>query len=78
MKLESQTSRAEHLAWCKKRALEYVDAGDNNQAYASMVSDMRKHPETENHIAIMLGMQLLVAGHLEGERQMREFIEGFN
>src|SRR6266571_4986291 len=60
----SASSRSEHLAWCKKRALEYCDLGDVNQAFASMSSDLGKHPETANHAAIKLGMMLLMAGHL--------------
>ena len=71
-------SRAEHLAWCKKKALEYVDAGDLSQAYSSMVSDLRKHPETEKHSAIHLGMMMLMGGHLNTSEKMRDFIEGFN
>ena len=71
-------SRAEHLAWCKKRALEYCDIGDVNQAYASMASDLGKHPETSNHAAIQLGMMMLAAGHLGSPMKMREFIKGFN
>ncbi len=71
-------TRAEHLAWCKKRALEYVNAGDVNQAYASMASDLGKHPETANHGAISLGMMMLMSGHLSSPMKMREFINGFN
>lgn len=73
-----ETSRAEHLAWCKERALEYCDTGDLNQAYASMVSDLRKHPETEKHAAIELGMMMLMGGHLNSQMEMRKFIEGFH
>jgi hypothetical protein len=40
-------SREEHLAWCKKRALEYLDDGDINSAIASMISDLARHPETQ-------------------------------
>ena len=65
-------TRSEHLAWCKERALEYVDRGDYPQAWTSMVSDMEKHS------AIQLGTQLLFAGHLSTDSQMRRFIEGFN
>jgi hypothetical protein len=36
--------RDEHLAWCKKRALEYWRAGDLANAVASMGSDLDKHP----------------------------------
>ena len=71
-------SRADHLAWCKMRALEYVDAGDVNQAFASMGSDLNKHPETANHSAMELGMMLLMGGHLSAPQKMREFINGFN
>jgi hypothetical protein len=30
-----EQSRSEHLTWCKRRALEYCDAGDPSQALAS-------------------------------------------
>jgi hypothetical protein len=75
---EDQTTRAEHLKWCKQRALEYCDMGDVAQAFASMSSDLGKHPETENHAAIQLGTMLLIAGHLNSPAEMRKFIEGFN
>lgn len=71
-------TRAEHLAWCKQRALEYVDKGDVTDAYASMASDLSKHPETEKHAAIQLGMMLMMSGHLSTAPKMREFINGFN
>lgn len=71
-------SRAEHLAWCKTRALEYVERGDMPQAFASMASDLSKHPETANHGAIELGFMMLMGGHLENPSEMRRFIEGFN
>jgi hypothetical protein len=35
-------TRSEHIGWAKKRALEYLDAGDLQQACASMVSDLGK------------------------------------
>lgn len=70
--------RQEHLKWCKKRALEYCDTGDTKNAFASMVSDLGKHPETADHSGIELGVRLLVAGHLSTITKMREFIEGFN
>lgn len=71
-------SRAVHLAWCKERALEYVDAGDLQNAYASMASDLNKHPETAGHIGIGLGMMQMIGGHLSTPDAMRHFIEGFN
>jgi hypothetical protein len=71
-------NRNEHLAWCKERALGYCDAGDVNQAWASFVSDMRKHEETANHDGLMLGAQLLFGGFHDRPAEMRRFIEGFN
>jgi hypothetical protein len=75
---EGGVTRAEHLAWCKTRALAYVDARDLPNAFASLVSDLRKHPETEGHEAMTLGMVLLFAGRLDTAKDMRDFIEGCN
>ncbi len=69
-------TRAEHLAWCKKRALEYVDAGELNNAITSMLSDMEKHPETKG-----VNPNLAMAGilfHNKSREDARRFIEGFN
>ena len=76
--METTVSRAEHLAWCKQRALEYVDRGDVSQAFASMGSDLGKHPETASHSGIQLGMMMLMGGQLATASEMRKFIEGFN
>jgi len=74
----SESTRAEHLDWCKQRALEYVRIGDNAQAFSSMTSDLGKHPETANHTALELGLLLLMNGHLDRPGEMEEFIRGFN
>lgn len=71
-------TREEHMQWCKDRALEYVNIGDLRQGFMSMTSDLRKHPETENHSAIELGFMLLMSNNLNTEAAMRDFIEGFN
>lgn len=71
-------NRQAHLEWCKKRALEYVDNNDLAQAYSSMASDLHKHPETEKHAGIELGMGLVMMGQLNTQEKMRKFIEGFN
>lgn len=69
-------TRAEHLAWCKERALEYVEAGDLDQAVTSMGSDLDKHPE------LKCNPYLLMAGALDAQkgdaRAVRRWIEGFN
>lgn len=71
-------TRDEHMAWCKKRALEYIDRGDIPNAVTSMASDLGKHPETEGHIGINLGMMMLMSGSLSDPREARRFIDGFN
>ena len=73
-----EPTRQEHLAWCKERALVYVNLGDIEQAFASMASDLGKHPETANHSGIQLGAMMLFAGRLTTAQDMRKFIEGFN
>lgn len=71
-------TRREHLDWCKKRALEYVDQNDLSQDFASMISDLRKHPETEKHSGIELGIMIMFDNKLDSPEEMRKFIEGFN
>jgi hypothetical protein len=72
-------TRDERLAWCKERALEYVDRGDVSQGFASMLSDLRKHPDLESHIGIQLGVGLmLVPGWITNAHEVRHWIEGFN
>ena len=72
------TPRAEHLAWCKTRALEYIDAGDTQGAFASLMSDLNKHPDTADHGARELGAMLMMSGFLSTVQEMRDFIEGCN
>lgn len=70
-------NRADHLAWCKQRALEYVDQGDLASAVASMTSDLGKHEETvaSNPFLMMLAMNYVLSGDANG---VRRWIEGFN
>lgn len=70
--------RSDHLEWCKKRANEYVEKDDLKQAFASFQSDMSKHEETANHLALEMGTMMLIAGHLETQKQMENWINGFN
>jgi hypothetical protein len=52
--------------------------GDVQQAFTSMASDLGKHPETDHHSGIQVGMGLLIIGSLSTPEKMRKFIEGFN
>jgi hypothetical protein len=69
-------TRDEHLAFCKARALEYLDAGDLGNALASMGSDLSKHPETQNVglERMALGMRYAIDGDAAG---LRRWVEGF-
>lgn len=70
-------TRQEHLQWCKERAIELLDAGDDVEAFASMCSDLNKHDETRDHIGIQLGTMQLFGMGLSGEK-LRRWIDGFN
>lgn len=76
--MASSQTRAEHLAWCKARALEYVNRGDVNGGLTSMFSDMEKHPETRDHIGNRIGLQMMMIGALSSPHEARRFIEGYN
>jgi len=68
--------RKEHLAWCKQRALEYVEQGDLPQAVASMTSDLTQHRETAQSADLsIMGMMEAMHGNTAG---LRRWIEGFN
>lgn len=70
--------REEHLAECKRRALEYLDRGDPKEAPTSMMSDLDKHPETAGHIGITVGVMFMtLPGWLEKPAEVRRWIEGF-
>ena len=71
-------TRAEHLQWCKDRAIEYIKVGDAEQAFASFGSDMAKHTDTANHSALKLGAMLFFGGHLATPAKMEQWINGFN
>lgn len=69
-------TRAEHLQWCKDRAIEELP--DVQNAFASFHSDIRKHDETRDHVALQMMSQMFFGGNLSTSAQMKEFIEGFN
>ena len=72
-------TRAEHLEWAKKRALECLDRGEVREGFTSMLSDLRKHPELENHIGGKIGVEfMLLPGWIDNEREVRNWIVGFN
>lgn len=69
-------TRADHLAWAKARALDVLETGTIEDAFASLAADLQKHRELEQHVGIGLGMQMLGAGLITTREQMRRHIEG--
>lgn len=71
-------TRDEHLEWCKKRALEYLDRGDVRNGFTSMLSDLGKHEETKDHKGCEIGVGLmLIPGWIDNPVEVRRWIEGF-
>lgn len=72
-------NRDEYLQSCKNRALAYLDAGDAKMGFTSMLSDLRKHPETAHHKKAELGvMFMIVPGWIDRPLAVRRWIEGFD
>lgn len=70
-------TRAEHMAWCKQRALNELQRSGPADGVASMLSDLGKHDETAavaNGPIAMLGMMEI----RNGPEAVRRWIEGFN
>lgn len=76
-RLPGETTREAHLAWCKQRALEELDRAGIAVAFASLASDLSKHPETVEHPGLDLGMRLMLGGFIQSDREMRDHIEGY-
>ncbi len=81
----SAPTRAEHLQWCKDRAQSELDYYPDvreacRNAMMSLASDLGKHPETEDHPAIQLGVMMLMGNQAEASDKdaMRKFILGTN
>jgi len=71
------TTWAEHLAWCKVRALEYVERGDMLNAVASMASDLRKHPEAPGPV-VLATLTVAASRGPQDAGTVRRWIEGWN
>jgi len=71
------TTRAEHMSWCKRRALAYLP-DDPQGALASMMLDLSKHPGTDDPAMARLTMMQMLDGHLSSADQVRRHIDGFD
>ena len=67
---------AEHLTWCKERALAYVSKGDLREAWASMKADFGNHDDAYDAGWGVwdAGLQFAREGNIDA---MVEFINGF-
>ena len=72
-------TRDEHLEWAKNRALEILNAGDNEGAFTSMLSDLSKHHELQNHPGMMIGAGMIfIPNWMSNTEEIRRWITGFN
>lgn len=71
-------NRENHLEFSKKRALEILEnKKDPTEAWTSFLSDMQNNEETRDHMALELGMMLMMGGGLSTVPAMKKFIEDF-
>lgn len=67
----------EYLDWCVERAMEYANAGNMPAAWASFISDAKKHDGTA-HIPehLLFGMAMMSGTH-DNPRTFEDFISGW-
>lgn len=78
----SERTRAEHMAWCKQRAMQEFDYYAKEEgipaavrnASASMLSDVGKHPETAG---LRDTVAMLMMLPMRSRADVQRFIEGF-
>lgn len=73
-------TREEHLDWCKKRAMEYVNKGELLEGVTSMMSDLTKHPDTASRSGplAVLGVFALQQAQSGDRAGVVRYITGFN
>lgn len=70
-----EASRKAHLAWCKGRAMEYADAGDDTRALSSMLADIGKWDGGEMYAPDILRYHAVEGMHFASHGRVREWIE---
>lgn len=71
-------TREEHINWCKERAITEMDFyKEPSKGIISMMSDLRKHPETSDQVLASLCMLQLLNPNLT-RQQVINFLNGFN
>lgn len=69
-------NRTEHVETVKQHALAALDEGNILTALTTVVDELPRHPETQEHAGIDLLALLAVSGMMHTEPQVREFVEG--
>ncbi len=70
--IETNSERDKHLAWCKKRSLEILKAGDIQGAAINMVGDLGKEECTRPPDST-----IFAALNINTVEAAQKFIEGF-
>ncbi len=72
-------TREEHLNWCKERAIQEMDYyNEPSKGIISMMSDLRKHPETNHESLISLRGMMLLGNQIKTKQEAIKFINEFN
>jgi len=72
-------TRKEHIEWCKERAIQEMDYyKDPSKGIISMMSDLRKHPETNQETLISLCGMMLMTKPKQTRQEVINFLNGFN
>jgi hypothetical protein len=70
-------TRDEHIAWAKQDALRCLPHHPR-EAFTVMISDLKHHPETKNHVGCEIGVgYMLLPGWIDNPFEVRRWIEGF-
>ena len=65
-------TRAEHLEWCKQRAMEFCERGDADGGLLSMLRDLGKHTETAASTLLIIQLR---ASRLSSMAEVLKFID---
>lgn len=68
----------EHLDWATERAMQYFDAGDKTNAFASFLSDVGKHDGTAWIQTHPMTFAVLEDGHSRGRDAFKAAMNGFS
>ena len=72
-------TREEHLKWSKVRAIQEMDFyKDPSKGIVSMMSDIRKHPETASDALMALCTMQLMRKPQMTRQEVIDFLNGFN